>query len=385
MLTRCENRRFLNFNGLVCSIEYYQDYMNARDLHKKFLLLMRNNEVAERQHAFRLAEKNYQKASQRISERLAKLFLAYDDLYIIFGQAFLLTVTETDTGLSSSRISSYLLKLKALICRNILFLVLFQSIGGIILLLFQPIRLISISLSIPFLGIFPLFLMQSGVCELYDIQSSVYTGYGLLIWVILSAICFLITLSIQIIYKLWCHKQRASVSSLNTSHSKQIVVFTLFGVVFQAISTTSSSFIEEEHQIWYYFINTILIWFCWLEIKILRQKQLKSDAANQLVKPMYLSQLEWIVIFGGHLIARRLNQTGDKWLSVPDIGDWLRMSEHRLCNSLFVGCALIAMHLAAMDYSNILTNVLTLTASILIYYYRSLTGSVFLAGIKASE
>lgn len=91
---------------LVYSIEYYQEYMNARDLHKSFLLLMSNDETADRQHMFLLAEEKYQKASQRISERLSKLFLAYDDLCIIIGQTLLLTVTEAVTSLN------YLLKLK---------------------------------------------------------------------------------------------------------------------------------------------------------------------------------------------------------------------------------------------------------------------------------
>lgn len=116
-----------------------------------------------------------------------------------------------------------------------------------------------------------------------------------------------------------------------------------------------------------------------------RQQQPSNGDDERLIQPFDFSQLQWILIFGGHLIARRLNQTGDKWLNVPDVGDWLRMDEHRLWNSLFVGIALIAMHLTAMDYGNILTNVLTLTASILIYYYRTLTGSVFFAGIKPSK
>lgn len=233
--------------------------------------------------------------------------------------------------------------------------------------------------------IIPIFLIQTGICKFVGIESMVHTEYNILTWVTLSAIYFLIALSIQITYKLWFHMQRASILYINSSQSKQIVVFMLFGIVCQAISTASSSFIEEEHQIWYYFINTMLIWFCWQEIKMLWQKQHKSNTINQLGNPIYSSQLDWILIFGGHLIARRLNQTGDKWLSVPDIGDWLQMPEHRLWNSLFVGCALIAMHLAAMDYNNLLTNVLSLTASILIFYYRTLTGSVFFAGIKASE
>lgn len=93
----------------------------------------------------------------------------------------------------------------------------------------------------------------------------------------------------------------------------------------------------------------------------------------------------WVLLFCGHLLARRLNQTGDKWLAEPDIGDWLVLDECRLWNSLFVFSALGQMILNLVDFGSILTNVLTLTASILIYYYRTLMGSVFFAGIKKSE
>lgn len=30
----------------------------------------------------------------------------------------------------------------------------------------------------------------------------------------------------------------------------------------------------------------------------------------------------WIVIALSHIFLRRLNQTGDKWLHIPDTGDW---------------------------------------------------------------
>lgn len=96
-------------------------------------------------------------------------------------------------------------------------------------------------------------------------------------------------------------------------------------------------------------------------------------------------QISWLCLLAMHLFARRLNQTGDKWLSVPDIGDWLVMDEHRLWNSFFVFGSLCLMIINCVDYGSILTNVLTLTAAVLIYYFRTLNGSVYFAGIKKSE
>lgn len=110
-----------------------------------------------------------------------------------------------------------------------------------------------------------------------------------------------------------------------------------------------------------------------------------SSNANNLNGLSWTQQIGWILLFGGHLIGRRLNQTGDKWLNVPDIGDWLQMDEHRLANSFFTIGSLLLLHISCLDFGSILTNVLTLTACMLIYYYRTLKGSVYFAGIKSSE
>lgn len=61
---------------------------------------------------------------------------------------------------------------------------------------------------------------------------------------------------------------------------------------------------------------------------------------NSVVKAMHWYQqnyelISWAFLFGIHVFLRRLNQTGDKWLTVPDIGDWLTMEPNRLWNSIF--------------------------------------------------
>lgn len=166
----------------------------------------------------------------------------------------------------------------------------------------------------------------------------------------------------------------------------------LLGLILHLISYASSSFIEEEHQTWYYLTSTILVALCYLEVKMnlkaekSKEKPKTESRTNHVdnisCKPNYS---KWFLLFLGHLIARRLNQTGDKWLMEPDIGDWLVLDEYRLWNSFFVFSSLGHMILNLVDFGSILTNVLTLTASILIYYYRTLVGSVFFAGIKMSE
>lgn len=160
--------------------------------------------------------------------------------------------------------------------------------------------------------------------------------------------------------------------------------FFLFGIIFHAISYASSSFVEEEHQTWYYLTSTALIALYMMETRSMLQSPM-SDSNDQNKTSMRHRQFQWISLFVAHLIARRLNQTGDKWLMQPDIGDWLTMDEHRFWNSVFVFASMCCMFLNCVDFGGILTNVLTLTGCTLIYYFRTISGSVHFPGIQKSE
>ncbi|CAF1347512.1 unnamed protein product [Adineta steineri] len=75
--------------------------------------------------------------------------------------------------------------------------------------------------------------------------------------------------------------------------------------LFHIISLFSSSFIEEEHQTWYYLLSTYLL------IRTIEEKSFKY------LFMLILSRL-----------IRSWNQTGNKWLNIPDIGDFLNRSEN---------------------------------------------------------
>lgn len=247
--------------------------------------------------------------------------------------------------------------------------------------------MVSISLLGPILFVPMFYLMHITICTEYAVQSIVCTRSTIdSLW--MAVIYFFFGISLLLNYKLIRSVDGSLLSSIGSLQSNKIVAFLIVGMVCHAISTTSSSFIEEEHQIWYYFNCTLLVWLWWLDMRALwlkQQEQQSNEPSFRLTDLLNWSQIQWLLIFAGHLIARRLNQTGDKWLNVPDIGDWLCMAEHKLANSLFMVGALIAMHLATIKFGNILTNVLTLTASVLIYYYRTLTGSVIFVGIQPSQ
>lgn len=114
--------------------------------------------------------------------------------------------------------------------------------------------------------------------------------------------------------------------SLGQFHSPRSDKLSLmFGAVscLHAISFSSSSFIEEEHQTWY-FLGSTLLFIGFLS-------SLRSSSKEALK-----GKIEWILVLILNVFSRRLNQTGDKWINIPDIGDWLLINEfyNRTCNAI---------------------------------------------------
>ncbi|XP_063702102.1 GPI ethanolamine phosphate transferase 2 [Culicoides brevitarsis] len=106
----------------------------------------------------------------------------------------------------------------------------------------------------------------------------------------------------------------------------QLVLVVLYA--FHAISLVSSSYVEEEHQTWYFFFNTFCV--------VLFLTDVKSTFTTQIRPQWRTKLLEWMIFFGTHIFARRLNQTGDKWINVPDVGDFLVMPENKFLLTIFV-------------------------------------------------
>lgn len=111
-----------------------------------------------------------------------------------------------------------------------------------------------------------------------------------------------------------------------------LVYILIIGHLIYTISVASSSFVEEEHQIWYYLCNTIFIFFCLTEF---RGKSKDFDGH-------ILTIFKCIGFLSLHIFIRRLNQTGDKWIQLPDITDWLHMEQNKIYLNALVIVSLIA-------------------------------------------
>lgn len=146
-----------------------------------------------------------------------------------------------------------------------------------------------------------------------------------------------------------------------------VVLLTL--ITFHAFSLVSSSFVEEEHQTWYYFFNTFCI--------ILFISDVKRDFTTQ-IKPKWRRKLSvWLAFFLSHTFARRLNQTGDKWINLPDLGDYLVKEENKMFLSFFVVFGLITVFYSVKEesWSKWMSSSMILCLAS-IYAYRGAAGSV---------
>ena len=91
------------------------------------------------------------------------------------------------------------------------------------------------------------------------------------------------------------------------------------------LSLFSSSFIEEEHQIWYFLEITQLYLILFTAKKYIQLKDLKFIAFLLIVTRL----------------SRMINQTGNKWIHLKDIGDMLREFESKVPQLLCSGVSLL--------------------------------------------
>uniref|UniRef100_A0A182JVZ3 GPI ethanolamine phosphate transferase 2 C-terminal domain-containing protein n=1 Tax=Anopheles christyi TaxID=43041 RepID=A0A182JVZ3_9DIPT len=175
-----------------------------------------------------------------------------------------------------------------------------------------------------------------------------------------------------------------------------LLLFIWTGVCFHCISLGSSSFVEEEHQTWYYLTGTIMILLTLKEVSVMNSTIGTIGTINRLMKPdaslvevckeeRSIFCVASIAFFCIHVVIRRFNQTGDKWQHLPDLGDWLSKDEHKVWLSLtmIIGLCYLVYQICYM--AGLLTTVLSMTACMLIYYYRAASGTVSIFGLKASN
>jgi len=116
----------------------------------------------------------------------------------------------------------------------------------------------------------------------------------------------------------------------NVAFKTDFLYLLLIGQLFFIISVSSSSFVEEEHQIWYYLCNSTFIMLTFFNY---REIELRS------VPQVTVKCFAFLLL---HIVIRRLNQTGDKWINLPDVADWLHAENNQFWLHALILISLIA-------------------------------------------
>uniref|UniRef100_A0A6B2E8V2 Putative glycosylphosphatidylinositol anchor synthesis protein n=1 Tax=Phlebotomus kandelakii TaxID=1109342 RepID=A0A6B2E8V2_9DIPT len=330
--------------------EFFLQHQEAQEMHRKYVKMKQIGDVINLS-LFKRARLFYLSSAQTMSDLLARSFVKYDlwsisvGLFLSFSTSIAsLTLLMTSKDSLTINWSSY----------NILVVLL-----GTLCLKHLPKKFL-------------------------NLESSLCSGF-------LGNIVILLTIVIaringEIISTSLRERRTPWMPKMHKIHA-----FAIFCTICHALSYASSSFIEEEHQLWYYFGVTLF-----LLLFIADLKRFRGMSANILItqeSPTDLSQLQelhgvvmrYLGLFLIHIFIRRLNQTGDKWLSVPDIGDWFIREENKTPLSWFFIFTLILMLVVCGQFTGVLTGVLTFTAVLLIYYFRSISGQVTLFSVMKSD
>ena len=86
----------------------------------------------------------------------------------------------------------------------------------------------------------------------------------------------------------------------------------ILGTVIHTMSLLASSFVEEEHQTWYFITLTLFVTFALMA-------SVSPEPQGKKVKMVVVTVAVCVLC----RLLRSWNQTGIKWADKPDIGDWL--------------------------------------------------------------
>lgn len=107
----------------------------------------------------------------------------------------------------------------------------------------------------------------------------------------------------------------------------------VFCALFHVISLFSTSYIEEEHQTWYYLGPSFIIVLIFRNVT---HGVYRTDAAVDSFGRVVWNLCCNFPILAIIALVRKLNQTGDKWKHLSDFSDFLSGEQNKFRMSLFL-------------------------------------------------
>lgn len=360
------------------SLEFFKQHQEAVGLHK--LILLANTTTSEG-HLFKRCRMLYHDSAEEMSNILSQTFLKYDLASISLGITIVVSVSGDPFG-----------KLLELEMTTVILIYSQQAVLTIIAGLFGDVaKLVHIHLK-PRDCVMTLLvgmLLKHIVCKLFTIESELFRFNIPMNLLFLGFVLVLLYLykSIKSFLKTY----------IITRKLPFLGKFVFFVTFLHLVSLGASSFIEEEHQLWYYTCNamfTILFvnhlgLYAWhdgdfilfkfpSDVERMRKKGDSKGGENLLrnMEKCHNSVFGYILLTIVHVAVRRLNSTGDKWLHLNDIGDFLVEEENKKLLTIVVIFAICLTCYCLHSLAGLLTNILTFTALLLVFFYRSSVGQV---------
>ncbi|XP_006931366.1 GPI ethanolamine phosphate transferase 2 isoform X4 [Felis catus] len=198
------------------------------------------------------------------------------------------------------------------------------------------------------------------------------------------------------------------------SRWSELDVVILLGTMGHVLSLGASSFIEEEHQTWYFLVNTLCLALCHeiyrncflgddceprrcshgergfvntapaLQDGSIGHDELEPHRASK--SPTSLNTLRgwekwmamaspWVILTCCRLL-RSLNQTGVQWAHRPDLGHWLTSSDHKAELSVLAALSLIMIFALVQRRCSLTSKVAMALGLLGVYCYRAAIGNV---------
>ncbi|XP_011630647.1 GPI ethanolamine phosphate transferase 2 isoform X1 [Pogonomyrmex barbatus] len=125
------------------------------------------------------------------------------------------------------------------------------------------------------------------------------------------------------------------------------------GALLHIVSLAGTSFIEEEHQTWYFFWTSTILYFlyyCFTKLFVCHQCNLTSIKMSSgiglscsNIRHHVKVCVKLFLLLIGHRVLCKLNSTGDKWAHLPDIAHWLKEDDSKIGMTSLLLFALILL------------------------------------------
>ncbi|CAB1337396.1 unnamed protein product, partial [Coregonus sp. 'balchen'] len=176
----------------------------------------------------------------------------------------------------------------------------------------------------------------------------------------------------------------------------ELDVLLLAGTAGHTLSLSASSFVEEEHQVWYFLLNTLcLVVFQDVCRKYFREHRanigslegedylLPSNEGDAVASPLAdlgvtdAGSERWLALATPPLtlaccrLLRSLNQTGVQWAHLPDLGHWLNSLEHKIVLSLLAALSLALIYFLVQRRCSWVSKIALALGLLGVYSYRA--------------